>query len=191
MSEDMNESHKEQCSAFIDNEIGPKALSDLAVNDDLLHRYQLIGEAMKGDLCDAALVDVSAEVSLAIESEPVPSKARVKASQNTSSKQPWFNLSAWLRPVGGMAVAASVAIVMVMVINQPETNESGIGAPAAQIAIDNTGPVMSLPVSNVNHNISDKINTKVVESKDDESEKDLKNLKNKVQNALPQNGMSQ
>ena len=191
MSEDMNESQKEQCSAFIDNEIGPKALSELEVNGDLLQRYQLIGEAMKGDLCDAALVDVSAAVSLAIESEPVHSKVQGKISQKSSSSQPWFNLGAWLRPVGGIAVAASVAIVMVMVVNQPETNESGIGAPAAQIAIDNTEPVMSLPVSNVNHNISDKINTKVVKSKDDESEEDLKNLKNKAQNAFPQNEMSQ
>ena len=80
---------------------------------------------------------------------------------------------------------------MVMVVNQPETNESAIGAPAAQIAIDNTGPVVSLPVSNVNHNISDKINTKVVKSKDDESEEGLKNLKNKAQNAFPQNEISQ
>ena len=191
MSEDINDNQKEQCSAFIDNEIGPKALSDLVPSGDLLQRYQLIGEAMKGDLCDASLVDVSAAVSLAIENEPTYSKVQEKISQKSSSSQPWFNLSAWLRPVGGMAVAASVAIVMVLVMNQPETTESGIGAPAAQIAIDNTGPVMSLPVSNVNHNISDKINTKVVKSKDDESEDDLKNLKNKAQNAFPQNEISQ
>ena len=191
MSEDMNDNQKEQCSAFIDNEIGPKALSDLEVNGDLLHRYQLIGEAMKGDLCDASLVDVSAAVSLAIENEPAHSKVQEKISQKSSSSQPWFNPSAWLRPVGGMAVAASVAVVMVLVINQAETNESGIGAPAAQIAIDNTGPVMSLPVSNVNHNISDKINTEVIKDKADESEEDLKNLKNKALNAFPQNEMSQ
>ena len=183
----MNNNHKEHLSALIDNEIGPDALSDLEVNDSLLHRYQLIGDAIKGNLCDASLIDVSAQVRLAIESENAHSAAPVKAesvktTQQVSSASHWFDFSAWLRPAGGMAVAASVAVVMVMVFNQPESNDIGINGLGSQVAID-TRPVLSLPVNNVNHSVSDAlkaVNSKAIDNKDkDDLKKSLENLKNK------------
>ena len=192
----MNDKYKEQLSAFIDNEIGPKALSELESDSSLLHRYQLMGDAIKGDLCDASLIDVSAQVSMAIENEPAYSAGsikteQVKTSQQSSSARPLFDFGAWLRPVGGVAVAASVAVVMVMVMNQPETNGIGVNGAGGQIAID-TRPVVSLPVSNVKHNISDTINTGTVNNKDEgQSEEDLKKLKKKALNISPQNAVSQ
>lgn len=188
MSNEMNNKHKEQLSAFIDNEIGPDELSELASDSALLHRYQLIGDAVKGNLCDASLIDVSAQVKLAIESEPVHSAAQKSVSQKSSSAQSWFDFSAWLRPVGGMAVAASVAIVMVMVTNQPETAETGI-ATGSQVAIDirtDTRPVTSLPVNNVDPRLSDMIKTNAA---DDELEDDLK--KNTAVNGFPQDNTNQ
>lgn len=189
MSDDMNDKHKEQLSAFIDNEIGPQALSEIEGGDPLLHRYQLIGEAVKGSLCDASLIDISAQVSLAIENEPAHSadlikNERVKSSPQSSTAQSWFDLSGWLRPIGGMAVAASVAVVMVMVINQPETSEIGINGAGSQIAID-TRPVVSLPVNNIDHNISNKLNLDVVNNKDAQSEDDVKKIKEKAAIAPP------
>lgn len=200
MSDDMNDKHKERLSAFVDNEIGLNALSELASGDPLLHRYQLIGDAIKGDLCDASLVDVSARVKVAIESELAHSADSIKVGQSRTSKksssaQPWIDFSAWLRPVGGMAVAASVAIVMVMVINQPETDEIGVSATGSQVAID-TRPVVSLPVSNVKNNLSNSINSGLVNIKNkDESEDDLDKGKssNKIGTVkvYPQNNINQ
>lgn len=195
MSDVMNDKHKERLSAFIDNEIGPDALSELAAGDSLLHRYQLIGDAIKEDLCDASLIDVSARVKVAIESELTHSDARIRTSKKSSSAQPWIDFSAWLRPVGGMAVAASVAIVMVMVINQPETNEIGVSGAGSQVAID-TRPVVSLPVNNVKNNLSSSINSGVaiIRNKGD-SEDDLDNDKSRNKKGAvrvyPQNNVNQ
>ena len=144
-------------------------------------------------MCDALLTDVSAQVRLAIENEPVYSSdpiktERVKATQQTSARH-WFDLSGWLRPMGGMAVAASVAVVMVMVINQPETGDIGINGAGSQVAID-TRPVLSLPVNNVDHTMSEVINA--ANSKvEAESQDDLENLKNKTIDARPQQNLNQ
>lgn len=189
----MNDTHKEHLSALLDNEIESDTLSGLEASDSLLHRYQLIGDAIKGNLCDASLIDVSAQVRLAIESEPAHSADAVKAERvkttPQSSARSWFDFSGWLRPMGGVAVAASVAVVMVMVLNQPETNDIGVGGAKGQVAID-TRPVLSLPVSNVNRTLSE--NIKAANSKDeDESEDDLKEIKNKTVNAYPQDNVGQ
>lgn len=146
-SENMNDRHREQLSAFIDNEVGPEELSGLEAGDVSLHRYQLIGDAIRGSLSDASLVDVSAQVRAAIDAEPAHSISTRKTAQATSSTGTWFDLGAWLRPVGGLAVAASVAVVMVLVVSQPETGEIGINNSGGQVAIDSR-PVVSLPVNN-------------------------------------------
>ena len=174
-----DEKSKQEFSAFIDNETGPDALSQIEDADPLLHRYQLIGEAIRGPVSDAALVDVSEQVKLAIENEPEHGVTQQQSSTRTAERQPWFDFSAWMRPLGGMAVAASVAIVLVMVVNQPESDSIGTGGTGGQIANIEAVPVVSLPVNNVSTN---NINNKV----DEDSELDAKNLKKSPVPAYPQ-----
>ena len=190
MSNEMNDKHKEHLSAFIDNEVGPDELADLTSGDALLHRYQLMGDAIKGNLCDASFVDVSAQVSMALEKEAAHSVSKVTTSQKTSSQKtssqktsskPLFDFGAWLRPVGGMAIAASVAVVMVMVVNQPESGDIGISS-GGQIAVD-TRPVVSLPVNNVQHGFQHNANT--TKSKD-ELEEELRLKRMNTENNYPQ-----
>ena len=168
----LNESQKEQLSAYVDDEVGPQALSEITNPDSSLHRYQLIGDAIRGQVSDAAMVDVSASVSLAIAKEPSysiqadskqtkASQAQTAAPETTS----WFDFSGWLKPIGGMAVAASVALVMVMVISQPDSPESDLNGASGPMATFDTQAVVSLPVSN-NTNNANTFNT-VIESEID------------------------
>ena len=147
--------NKEDLSAFIDNEVDAKTLSQIESTDPLLHRYQLMGEAMRGPVCDAAMVDVSAQVQQAIADEPVYGAIPKRAPVQTKNSQPWFDFSAWMRPIGGLAVAASVAIVMVMVVNQPDPEGLGSGNGSGQMANIEIAPVVSLPVNNTTTNITD------------------------------------
>ena len=148
----LNDQQKEQLSAFIDNEVGPESLAEIDSADSSLHRYQLIGDAIRGQVSDASLIDVSAQLSLALENEPTYGDAASQTAQNAATAQinsaPWFDFSGWLRPIGGMAVAASVAVVMVMVINQPDTSIPGASGTGGQMATFESQPVVSLPVSN-------------------------------------------
>ena len=168
-----DEKIKQDLSAFIDNEVGPEALSQVGAADPLLHRYQLIGEAIRGQVSDAAMVDVSAQVKLAIENEPAHGVAQQQSSTKTVNSRSWFDISVWMRPLGGMAVAASVAIVMVMVVNQPDSEGVGSAGAGGQIANIEAVPVVSLPVNNVSTNNIDN-------KKDDESEQELENIKNRA-----------
>lgn len=176
----MNDKHKEQLSAFIDNEIGPDELKNLDASDPALQRYQMMGDAIRGELSDASLVDISAQVKQAIENEPAHSVSKRNVTQQSSNSQPWFDLSAWMRPLGGMAVAASVALVMVVMVSQPDSDGVGPNNLGGQLANIESQPVMGLPVNNLSGSISDRIkankakNSAIDGAKTDEELEELK-----------------
>lgn len=187
----MNDKHKEQLSVFVDNEIEPEALAQLDAGDAVLYRYQLMGDAIRAEVIDASLVDVSTQVKLAVENEPVhcvvhkvisqQSVKQLQTSNRSTSEQSWFDFAAWMRPLGGMAVAASVAIVLVMVINQPDTEGNGITGIGGQLAVD-TRPVVSLPVNNIDHGIG-KLNVTNIKN-EDKSEEEIQNQKLKSESVI-------
>ena len=158
----MNEITKnnEKLSAYLDDALSADQIesllaeqeaSDLAENNfSVASRYHIMGEALRGELSDAAMVDVSAQVRQALRHESmdvVESVKRVKAPKISQSR---FSFSAWLesfaRPLAGMAVAASVAVFMVVTVVQVDSPENGaqlasqsapLQVPAATLVAEN------------------------------------------------------
>ena len=116
---------KEKISAYLDDDLSPDELRALESVDSesefgTASRYQMMGEAMRGRPSDAAMIDVSAQVREALKNESLESVESVRAPVK-QPRQPLFDFSAWFRPLGGLAVAASVALVMVAVVTQIES----------------------------------------------------------------------
>ncbi|MFV9614847.1 MAG: sigma-E factor negative regulatory protein [Gammaproteobacteria bacterium] len=148
---------KEKISAFLDNDMHRDELMSFSLSaesDDVktAQRYQMMGDALRGEMSESSFIDVSHAVREALVNENIGDEiAAAKAeslsgqiSEPLSGKQGFFNVSAWFRPVAGMAVAASVAVVMVVTLS---AQDSGGLAPVA-VNIDQQ-PVVQQPVVRV------------------------------------------
>jgi sigma-E factor negative regulatory protein RseA len=121
----MSEQIREQVSAFLDGEL-PSSETELLLKRltrdaelrESFGRYTLIGECMR----DSGQVRLSrgfaARVNRAIDGEPA---VAVSEPQRATSR--------WWRPLGGAAVAASVAVVAVIALQQRATVPGQGGAP--------------------------------------------------------------
>ncbi|MEA2094814.1 MAG: sigma-E factor negative regulatory protein [Pseudomonadota bacterium] len=123
----------EQISALVDDELAESGLALLArrigSNDDLhqrLSRYQLISDALQNHLPERIDPAFSKRVQAAIQEEPAVNPDRSGGRR----------LAALLRPVAGLAVAASVALVAVLSIQSIRQEEPSLPAVA-------TAPVSS------------------------------------------------
>jgi negative regulator of sigma E activity len=111
----MSDAVKEQVSACLDTEL-PKTQLDLLVKRvardgelcEVMRRYALIGEALRSDKPVAAARGFAADIMAALDQEP---------AVRTSMRWP-STLTRHLRPVMGMAVAAGVAGVVVLGVQQ-------------------------------------------------------------------------
>lgn len=121
---------KETISAYLDGDLSPEELEAIGSIESksefgVASRYQMMGEALRGQLSDAAMIDISAQVREALRNEESYAEVRtVERSARHAIKQPAasiFDLSTWFRPLGGLAVAASVALVMVVMVTQVES----------------------------------------------------------------------
>lgn len=110
----MSDERKEKISAMIDGELGRDTQSAI---DDLLQtpflkdswtRYHLISDSLQQQLPEAIDSDLAARVSSSIENEPFILVPEV-ASKN-----------AFLKPLAGFAIAASVATMAILGIQQSE-----------------------------------------------------------------------
>ena len=118
---------QEHLSAYLDDALEQHEVDVLtSSNPDIAARYHIIGDAMRGELNEASMVDVSDQVHRAIAGEPALQleTAVKKASDKPGLFDTLFGFSGWLRPVGGLAVAASVAMVVVVGL-QTENVETG------------------------------------------------------------------
>ena len=157
----MNED-KEKISAWLDDAIEYNEAESLQAEQDgqaftTAARYQMIGDALRGKVTDASMVDISARVREAISLEPefVPLARPARSSWRQSTRQSQrkaqshgkakalFDFGSWLRPVGGLAVAATVAMVMVVTLTDQQT-ETGSGT-VANVAQQ---PLQAMPVNN-------------------------------------------
>ena len=79
-----------------------------------------MGDALRGEMCNASFVDVSHAVREALADENIAEQMATSVSkplpETSTEKSGFFDLSAWFKPVAGMAVAASVAVVMVVTV---------------------------------------------------------------------------
>lgn len=118
--------YKQQLSALLDGELSDEEIRRLqpsveAAEFSTTSRYQLIAEAMRGS--DASMIDISNQVRVAILQEATlelhtstESSATVSQVAASTANAGWFGIS-WLRPAGGLAVAASVALVLVLAVS--------------------------------------------------------------------------
>ena len=111
----MTDAVREQISACLDGELPTAQLALLAKRvtrdpalGDALRRYALIGETLRSDKPAVASRDFAASVMAALEQEPAMRRLG------------WLTptLARRLRPVAGMAVAAGVAAMAVLVVQQ-------------------------------------------------------------------------
>jgi sigma-E factor negative regulatory protein RseA len=108
----MSDEIREQLSALVDDELDkaerPLLLGRLQRDTelrDILGRYQLISEVMRGD-GQAATLGIAERVRRALEQETALAEADKPNPRGLS----------WLKPIAGLAVAASVAVVAVLVV---------------------------------------------------------------------------
>lgn len=120
----LTNSRKEKISAFLDNDMHHDELMSFSLSaesDDAraAQRYQMIGDTLRGEMSNSSFVDVSHAVREALADEI--SAVETGPSLDKQAPSAIFDISAWFRPVAGMAVAASVAVVMVVTLSGQET----------------------------------------------------------------------
>jgi len=111
----MSEQIREQVSAFLDGEL-PDSETELLLKRltrdgelrESFGRYSLIGEALRGATSDRVTKGFAAGVNLAIDGEPVQVAAHVRE----------IRASNWWRPLTGVGIAAGVATVAIVALQQ-------------------------------------------------------------------------
>src|SRR5208282_809111 len=111
----MSEQIREQVSAFLDGEL-PDSETELLLKRltrdgelrESFGRYSLIGEALRGAGSDRVTKGFAAGVNLAIDGEPVQVPAHTREARATN----------WWRPLAGVGVAAGVATVAIVALQQ-------------------------------------------------------------------------
>lgn len=175
---------KEKISAFLDNDMHRDELMSFslsAASDDAktAQRYQMMGDTLRGEMSDSSFVDVSQAVRGALADENIFDEANATKTAPLSpphSDRPGiFHVSGWFRPVAGMAVAATVAVVLVTALSGQEA-----GSPQQAVAVKHEQqPVVTVAVE-------DKTGNRPVESKMTDIDQRLINqhLKFATQDAL-------
>ena len=132
----------EQISALLDNALDDKEINafmqdlkrDPLEDAERMQRYQMIGDVVRDELNEASFMDVSAAVHRAIDQEAAIDTQVVKQPAKV------FDLSAWTKPLTGMAIAASVAMVTVVAVRTVNT-------PSADNPVQVIAETASTPVS--------------------------------------------
>jgi len=147
----MTDALNEQLSACLDGQLPPAELDLLlkrvgreAELRAAIGRYSLIGEAMRAERPAVASRDFASKVMAAVAAEPVPVQApasvtRPNVVQTPAAARPARISPAairYLRPVAGMAIAAGVAAVAVLVM-QPIGSPDVVPVNAPLVAANN------------------------------------------------------
>ncbi|RTR39034.1 anti-sigma factor [Shewanella canadensis] len=148
----MDKLGQEWVSAAVDGEIDEQMLAELAADKDSHEQwrdYHMIGDAMRGELPKTIHLDLSANIAAAIENEPTiiapvkretPNEVKVKTT-GLSNVIPMF------KQFGQYAIAASVALVAVVGVQNYSQQENAIDA--SPLPVLNTRPLIGsvTPVS--------------------------------------------
>lgn len=137
----MSDRCKQQASALLDNHFRDSDVdaerpfdADLSALLDDQHaqaawsRYALVGHIMRGDAQSHQHIDISVRVAAQIQHEAQPSQT----TQTDNIVQPSVRqggaqaraASRWLKPAGSIAIAASVALVAVLSVQQPVLDDT-------------------------------------------------------------------
>jgi negative regulator of sigma E activity len=123
----MSEQIREQVSAFFDGEL-PNTETELLLKRltrdgelrESFGRYAVIGEALRGGGSHFLTRDFASRVNLAIDGEPVQVPGHAHQS----------HASRWWRPLAGVTVAAGVATVAIVALQQRAISPSPRATPA-------------------------------------------------------------
>jgi len=139
----MSEQRDEQLSALVDGELGPaegRFLVRQMANDEQAraawHRYHMIGEAARGGDCVPSM-DLADRVRAALADEPA--LGDIQDEQATSTV---VQLARWKRPLVTLALAASLAMVAVLVMREAPLQQ---GPATAEMVADNVQPQDAMP----------------------------------------------
>jgi len=151
----------EKLSAYLDGEIHRDELMSFSLSGEesdanTAMRYQLVGDVLRGEISELSTIDISSAVREALADENIADQISTQTSSSAADSKPILtpnqkdastntrgSLFGWLsRPVAGMAMAATVAAVMVLSVTQqnPETtipvasNDAVSVAPAVAVA---------------------------------------------------------
>jgi sigma-E factor negative regulatory protein RseA len=124
----MSEQIREQVSAFLDGEL-PSTETELLLKRltrdgelrESFGRYALIGETLRGAGAHILTRDFTSRVNLAIDGEPVQLTAHAQQAR----------AARWWRPLAGVTVAAGVATVAIVALQQRAISPRIVAAPAA------------------------------------------------------------
>lgn len=126
----MNKQKQEDLSALVDGEIAqPDAMISQLQDDPELrqqwHRYHLVRDAMTDHLDPQFSLDISSSVSQALENEPT-----ILAPKKRTPK-----IQKFYKQASGFAIAATVATVAVLSVQQTQLSDSNTGSQLASNAI--------------------------------------------------------
>ena len=147
---------EQQLSAMLDGDLDSQELNafmqdlkaDHVTDAERVQRYQMMGDALRDDLNQASFMDVSSAVHRAVDLEPEYQTQNTNSAGEQTTK-PWIDLSAWIRPLAGMAIAASVAMVTVVSFRTIETesvNDSVQSVAEAKVEVKKTVVIPVNPV---------------------------------------------
>ncbi len=128
----MTDEIREQVSALVDDELSdmerPLLLGRLQRDPGLracLGRYQLIGEVMRGGSARGASLGIAARVQAVLRDEP---------QVTAPGAAPLRRVAALWKPLAGLAIAASVALVAVLSVQRMQTPDRQVPVLAAGAA---------------------------------------------------------
>ncbi|MBR9906511.1 MAG: hypothetical protein GYB30_00490 [Gammaproteobacteria bacterium] len=133
----MSDRFKQQASALLDNHFRDSDVdaerpfdADLSALLDDQHaqaawsRYALVGHIMRGDAQALQQIDISVRVAEQIQQEAQPTNNNLVQPSVTQGGAQARAASRWLKPAGSIAIAASVALVAVLSIQQPVLDDT-------------------------------------------------------------------
>jgi sigma-E factor negative regulatory protein RseA len=147
----------ERLSALVDNALDSRELNEFMCDlkrdpvDDAerIQRYRIISDVMSDDLSEISLMDISAAVQRAIEQE-----APLQVSSRPRTRL--FYFPALAKPLTGMAIAASVAMVTVLAVRMVQ-----VDTPPEQIQA--VAEVSQQPITPVNPAIAQHVRAAATE----------------------------
>ena len=125
---------KEHLSALVDNENIDGALLDQLCKDEVLssswQHYHMIGDVMRGEAATTVNLDLTLAIRAAIAQEPAYKLAASTSAGPVSQglMKSWFNrlsvanAPSWLKASGQLAVAASVAMLVITGVQYSNTD---------------------------------------------------------------------
>ncbi len=128
----MSDHRLENTSALLDNDVADaqqlQQQLDVLLTDTQAQqswqRYALIGHIMRGDAQPSHRIDISVAIQAQLANEAAVANSNVVRGQFGQALAKASER--WWKPLGGIAIAASVALVAVLSVQQPLAPDAGV-----------------------------------------------------------------